>query len=69
MLHFTKDGDSFARFALELLHANQHVRRLKQVGVDIEPAICNRIHHHFPWLSNILCVCHLRKKDESKLVK
>ena len=69
MLHFTKDDNAFARFALELLHANKDVKKLKQVGVDIESAIYNGFQQHFPDLGRLLCVRQLSKRDESNLVE
>ena len=69
MLHFTKDDNAFARFALELLHANKDVKKLKQVGVDIESAIYNGFQQHFPDLGRLLYVRQLSKRDESNLVE
>lgn len=69
MLHFTKDDDARARFALELLHANKDIRKLKQVGLDMESAIYNGFQHHFPDLGWFLCIHKLSKTDKSKLVK
>ena len=67
MIHFTRDD--FARSALELLYANKDVRKLNQVGVDMESAIYNEFQHHFPDLCRLLCVRRLSKRDKSKLVK
>ena len=69
MLHFTKDDDAFSRFALEILHTNKEIRKLKQIGVDMESVIYNGFKHHFPNLGRRLCVRHLSKRDESKLSK
>ena len=69
MLHFTRDKDAFSRFALDILHSNKEIRKLKQIGVDMEPAIYNGFKHHFPNLGRLLCVRHLSKRDESKLAK
>ena len=35
----------------------------------MEFAIYNGFQHHFPDLGRLLCVRHLSKRDESKLVK
>ena len=69
ILHFTKDEDAFSRFALENLHAKKEIRKLKQIGVDMESAIYNGFKHHFPNLGRLLCVRHLSKGDGSKSAK
>ena len=69
MFHFRKDDDAFARFGLELLHANKDVVKLKQVAVDMDSAIYNEFQYHFPDLGRFLYVCCLSKRDESELVK
>ena len=47
MLHFKEDENEFTKCALELLLANTDVRKLKQVGVDMESAIQNGFQHEF----------------------
>ena len=69
MLHFSKDDNAFVRFALKPLHSNKDVRKLKQVGVNMESAIYNGFQHHFQDLDRLLYGRHLSKGDESKLVK
>ena len=53
MLHFSKDDNAFAKFDLELLHANKDVRKLKQVGADMESAICSEFQHHLSDLGRL----------------
>ena len=40
MFHFTKYEGAFGRFALELLAADPKLTELKNIGVDMESAIC-----------------------------
>ena len=67
MLHFSKDKETFGRFALELLAASPDLKELKTIGVDLESAIFNGFKNIFPDLSRLICVGHLRKRDEVKL--
>ena len=62
ILHFTKDEDAFLRFALENLHAKKEIRKLKQIGVDMESAIYNGFKHHFPNLGRLLCTASQQKR-------
>ena len=55
MLHFTKDDDAFSIFSLECLHVNKEIRKLNQIGVDMESAVYNDFKHHFPNLGRLLC--------------
>ena len=41
LLHFTKDTQTFTRFALEIQACNPETRGTKKFGVDIEDAIYN----------------------------
>ena len=41
--HFTKEDQTFTRFALELQASNPETRKLKKIGVDMEDAIFNGV--------------------------
>ena len=41
LIHFTKEDQTFTRFALELQASNPETRKLKKIGVDMEHAIFN----------------------------
>lgn len=69
MIHFSKNDKAFARFALELVSANPKLKELKTIGVDLESAIFNGFKNMIPTLSRLVCVHHLKKRDEVKLLK
>lgn len=69
MLHFTKDVEAFSRFALELRAGNAALKDLKTIGVDMEAAIFNGFKIHQPDVSRLICVRHLKKRDEEKTSK
>ena len=69
MLHFTKNVEAFSRFSLELRAGNSEIKVLKSVGVDVEEAIFNGFKIDNPNLGCLICVRHLRKRDEEKTLK
>ena len=69
MLHFTKDENAFGRFALELLSADHELVGLKNIGVDMEKAIYRGFKNIIPSVSRLLCVRHLKQRDEKKVDK
>ena len=68
MLQFSKNEKTFGRFALELVSANPKLKHLKKIGVDFESAIFNGFSNIIPTVSRLICVHHLKKRDESKLL-
>ena len=69
MLHFTKDVEAFSRFSLELQAGNPKIKDLKSIGVDMEAAIFNGFKIHIPDPGRLICLRHLRKRDEEKALK
>ena len=69
MFHFTKNADVFSRFYLELRAGNPGLKDLKAVGVDMEAAIYNGFHVHGPEIKRLICVRHLKARDENKALK
>ena len=69
MLHFTKDEGTFGRIALELLAADPKLIELKNLGVDLESAIYQGFKSFIPSINRLLCVKHLKQRDEKKLDK
>lgn len=69
MIHFSKTEKTFGRFALELVSANPNLKHLKKIGVDLESAIFKGFKNMIPTLKRLVCVFHLKKRDESKLSK
>ena len=69
MLHFTKDEGTFRRFALELLAANPSLNKIKKIGVDMESAIFNGFKSVIAAIAKLLCVRHLRQRDEKAIEK
>ena len=67
MFHFTKDESAFCRFALELLAADPKLIELKKIGFDMETAIYRGFKNFIPSVNRILCVRHLKQRDEKKL--
>ena len=47
LFHFTKDDQTFTRFALELQASYPETRKLKKIGVDMEDAIFNGVQSLF----------------------
>ena len=48
--------------------ANLKLKHLKKIGVDLESAIFNGFSNIIPTVSRLVCVHHLKKRDESKLL-
>lgn len=69
MFHFKKDEEAFSRFALEMRIGNSALKELKAIGVDMESAIFNGFKIHNSGLSRLVCVRHLKKRDEEKIGK
>ena len=67
MLHFTKHEKTFSRFGLEILSANPNLKNISFIGVDLESAIFTGLETMIPGLRRLICVCHLMKRNESKL--
>ena len=68
MFHFTKDEEAFSRSASEIRIGNSGLDDLKILGVDME-SIYNGFKCHNQELSRLVCVRHLKKRDEEKLFK
>ena len=64
MKHFTKDENTFMRFALEILASNSKLYEIKRIGVDMESAIYNRFKKAVPSISRLVCARHLKVRDE-----
>ena len=69
LLHFTKDTQTFTRFALEIQAFNPETRGIKKIGVDIEDAIYNGVQILFPEAQQLCCVRHLKQRDEIQILK
>ena len=69
MFHFTKDEEVFNRFASEIRIGNSGLHNLKILGVDIESETYNGFKYHNQELSRLVCVMHLKKRDEEKMLK
>ena len=69
MFHFTKDEEAFNRFASEVRIGNSGLADLKILGVDMESAIYNGFKYHNQELPRLVCVSHLKKRDEEKMLK
>ena len=69
MLHFRKDVEAFSRFSFELRAGNPKIKDLRNIGVDMEAVIFNGFKIHNPNLGRLICVCHLRKRNEEKAFK
>ena len=68
LFHFTKDEQTFRRFAVELL-ANPRLANLKKIGVDMEEAIYNGLSSLLPNVEKLHCVRHLKQRDEAQIIK
>ena len=64
MNHFTKDENTFMRFALEILASNSKLYEIKRIGVDMESAIYNRFKKAVPSISRLVCARYLKARDE-----
>ena len=69
VFHFTKDEVAFSRFASEIRIGNSGLDDLKILGVDMESAIYNGFKCHDQELSRLVCVRHLKKCDQEKMLK
>ena len=69
MFHFTKDEEVFSRFASEIRIGNSELDDLKILGVDMDSAIYNGFKCHNQELSRLVCVRHLKKRDEGKMLR
>ena len=69
LLHFTKDTQTFTRFALEIQACNPETRGIKKTGVDIEDAIYNGVEILFTEAQQLYCVRHLKQWGEMQILK
>ena len=69
MFYFTKGEGDFGQFALELLAADPKLVEPKNLGVDMQSAICQGFTNFIPSINRLLCVRHLKHKYEEKLDK
>ena len=69
LLHFTKDTQTFTRFALEIQACNPETRGIKKIGVDMEDAIYNGVKILFPEAQQLYCFRHLKQRDEMQILK
>ena len=69
MLHHSKDEETFRRFCCELIAAKPTLSDLKVIGVDMEAAIYNGFKSVIRKLVRLLCVRHLRQRDEKAIDK
>ena len=69
MFHFTKDEEAFNGFASEIRTGNSGLDDLKILGVDMESTIYSGFKCHNQELSRLVCVTHLKKRDEEKMLK
>ena len=69
MFYFTKGEGAFGQFALELLAADPKLVEPKNLGVDMQSAICQGFTNFIPSINRLLCVRHLKHKYEEKLDK
>ena len=69
MFYFTKGEGAFGQFALELLAADPKLVELKNLGVDMQSAICQGFTNFIPSINRLLCVRHLKHRYEEKLDK
>ena len=68
MFHSTKDEEAFSRSASEIRIGNSGLDDLKILGVDME-SIYNGFKCHNQELSRLVCVRHLKKRDEGKMLR
>ena len=54
MIHFTKDENTFMRFAMEILASNSNLHEIKRIGVDMESAIYNGFKKAIPSISPLV---------------
>ena len=69
LLHFTKDTQTFTRFALEIQACNPETRGIKKTGVDIEDAVYNGVEILFTEAQHFYCVRHLKQWGEMQILK
>ena len=70
LFHFTKDDTTFTRFAMEIIAMDPVIMsQLKKIGLAMEEAIFNGIKKVIPNVSQLYCVRHLSKRDETKIAK
>ena len=69
MFHFTKDEGALGRYVLERLAADPKLIERKNIGVDIESAIYQAFQNFIPSVNHLLCMRHLKQRDEKKLDK
>ena len=69
MLHFTKDEETFSQFASEIRIGNSGLDDFKCLGVDMKSAIYNGLKCHNQELYRLVCVRHLKKRDEENMLK
>ena len=55
MIHFTKDENTFMRFAMETLASNSKLYEIKRIGADMESAIYNGLKKAIPSISPLVC--------------
>ena len=69
LLHFTKNRQTFTRFALEIQACNPETRGIKKIGFDIEDAIYNGVQILFPEAQQLYCVRQLKQRDKMQILK
>ena len=69
LFHFTKDNQTFTRFALELQASNPETRKLKKISVDMEDVIFSGVQSLFPDVSKLYCCRHVKQWSEIKIGK
>ena len=69
MIHLTKDEYTLMHFALEILASNSKLYEIKRIGVDMESTTYNGFKKVIPSISRLVCVQHLKARDESTLSK
>ena len=67
MFHFTKNEATFRRFCCEFLAANPNIMKLSKIGTDMESAIFKGFKSVIAELHHLLCVRHMKVKDEESI--
>ena len=69
LIRFEKDAFIFDRFAREMCSFQSKIKNLKTISTDQEMAIYNGFASQIPDLNLLLCVFHLQKSDERKILQ
>ena len=69
LLHFTKDMQTFTRFALEIQVYNPETRGIKKIGVDSEDAIYKAVKIFVLEAQQLCCFQHLKHRYEMQILK